>query len=67
MGMLTKRNRSAVLTLLAPVISPFQLKRRAARTTVASSRAQDLAEVGFICGLPIVTNYGVTHLARVSG
>jgi hypothetical protein len=31
MGMLTKRNRSAVLTLLAPVISPFQLKRRAAR------------------------------------
>jgi len=68
MGMLTKRNltRSAVLTLLASAIRK-PLPVGAARTTAASSRAQDLVEVGFIGGLPIVTNYSVTHLARVSG
>jgi hypothetical protein len=70
MDMLTKRNptRSAALTVLAPAIRkpfPVEAQRRAHHWGVF--KAKDIADAGFICGLPIVVNHGVAHLAHVSG
>ena len=70
MDMLTKRNltRPAALTVLALANRkpfPAEAQRRTHRCGVFT--AKDIAEVGFLCSLPIVTSYGVTHLAQVSG
>ena len=40
--------------------SLFQWKPRRTPTALVSSRQKDIAEAGFIFGLPIVMNYGGT-------
>lgn len=70
MDMLTKRNltRPAALTVLAPANrKPFPAEAQSRTHRCGVFTAKDIAEVGFICGLPILTSYGVTYLAQVSG
>jgi len=69
MGMLTKRNltRFAALTLLAPVIRkpfPIEAQSRAHHCGVFNGTGPSRGRLHR--GLPIVTNYGIMHLTRVS-
>lgn len=70
MDMLTKRNllRSAVLTIHSqPIRKPFPVQAQSRADRPGFFKAKDMAEIGSICGLPMVTNYGFyrVNAARV--
>jgi hypothetical protein len=66
--MLTKRDllRSATLTAIGTVAAKFGLARDETSTERPSfSAVRDIAEAGFIYGLPIVMNYGIMYAYAV--
>ncbi len=60
---LTKRDflTSAGVAAAASIAAPFMSSRASAQSRPGFFAARDIAEAGYIYGLPIVMNYGVMH------
>src|SRR5882724_6196256 len=62
--MFTKRNflhSAALATLTATMTKPFPVRAQTSADRPGFFKAKDIAEAGFIYGLPIVMNYGVMY------
>src|SRR4030088_1079096 len=62
--MFTKRNflhSAALATLTATMTKPFPVRAQTSADRPGFFKAKDIAEAGFIFGLPIVMNYGVMY------
>src|SRR5882724_6568461 len=71
--MFTKRNflhSAALATLTATMTKPFPVRAQTSADRPGFLKSRDIAEAGFIYGLPIVMNYGVMYeyaVDRTSG